>query len=106
LAQKNAAAAGVATAIRFERADAATVLPPPGGAGLCAVNPPFGVRLDEDAAGAWRALAQLATRLPGWALAVLGPDRGLERLLPVPPQRSIPVRNGGLACRILAYQLA
>ena len=105
LAQKNAAAAGVEQVVRFERADAATVLPPPGGAGLCAVNPPFGVRLDEDAAGAWRALAQLATRLPGWALTVLGPDRGLERLLPFSPRQAIPIRNGGLACRILAYQL-
>ncbi len=105
LAQKNAAAAGVERLIRFERADAATVLPPPGGAGLCAVNPPFGVRLDEDAAGAWRALGQLTLRLPGWALAVLGPDRGLERLLPLPPLRAIPIRNGGLACQLLSFQL-
>jgi putative N6-adenine-specific DNA methylase len=105
LAQKNAAAAGVERLIRFERADAATVAPPPGGAGCCAVNPPFGVRLDEDAAGAWRALGQLALRLPGWTLTVLGPDRGLERLLPLPPRRAIPIRNGGLACQVLTYQL-
>ncbi len=105
LAQKNAAAAGVEAVVRFQRADAATVLPPPGGAGLCAVNPPFGVRLDEDAAGAWRALGQLALRLPGWALVVLGPDRGLERLLPLPPRQAIPVRNGGLACQVLSFQL-
>jgi putative N6-adenine-specific DNA methylase len=105
LAQKNAAAAGVEQLIRFERADAATVVPPPGGAGLCAVNPPFGVRLDDDAAGAWRALGQLTLRLPGWTLAVLGPDRGLERLLPLPPQRAIAVRNGGLDCQFLTWQL-
>lgn len=105
LAQKNAAAAGVEAVVRFERADAATVLPPPGGPGLCAVNPPFGVRLDEDAAGAWRSLGELTLRLPGWALTVLGPDRGLERLLPLPPRQAIPIRNGGLACRLLSYQL-
>ena len=106
LAQKNAAAASVEQLIRFERADAATVVPPAGGAGLCAVNPPFGVRLDDDAAGAWRALGQLTLRLPGWALAVLGPDRGLERLLPLPPPlQAIPVRNGGLDCQFLTWQL-
>jgi putative N6-adenine-specific DNA methylase len=105
LAQKNAAAAGVEAVVRFERADAAVALPPPGGAGVCAVNPPFGVRLDEDAAGAWRSLGQLALRLHGWTLVVLGPDRGLERLLPLPPQQAIPVRNGGLACQVLTYRL-
>ena len=105
LAEKNAAAAGVEAVVRFQRADAATVLPPSGGAGLCAVNPPFGVRLDEDAAGAWRALGELTRRLPGWALVALGPDRGQERLLPLPPRQAIPVRNGGLACQVLTYQL-
>ena len=91
--------------MRFTRADAASVDPPEGGAGLCAVNPPFGVRLDEDAAGAWRALAQLTLRLGGWTMTVLGPDRGLERLLPLPPLRTIAIRNGGLACQLLSYQL-
>jgi putative N6-adenine-specific DNA methylase len=105
LAQKNAVAAGVELVVRFERGDAAAIAPPPGGAGLCAVNPPFGVRLDEDAAGAWRALGQLTLRLPGWALTVLGPDRGLERLLPLPPRQSVAVRNGGLACQLLSFQL-
>jgi putative N6-adenine-specific DNA methylase len=105
LAQKNALSAGVEAVVRFERADAAVVVPPPGGEGLCAVNPPFGVRLDEDAAGAWRSLGQLTLRLPGWALMVLGPDRGLERLLPLPPRQAVPVRNGGLACQLLSFQL-
>jgi putative N6-adenine-specific DNA methylase len=102
LARKNAEAAGVADAIRFSREDAARVVPPPG-PGLCAVNPPWGVRLDEAAAEAWRALAVLLPRLAGWEVAVLGPDRGYERLLPFPPRSAIPIRNGGVACRLLAY---
>ena len=100
LAQKNAAAAGVADAIRFVREDAAAA-EPPAGPGLCAVNPPYGVRLDEDAAGAWRALAALLPRLRGWDVAILGPDRGYERLLAIPPTSALPVRNGGIACRLL-----
>jgi putative N6-adenine-specific DNA methylase len=103
LAGKNAAAAGVADAIRFSRVDAAQVVPP-AGPGLCAVNPPYGVRLDEGAAEAWRALAALLPRLAGWTAAVLGPDRGYERLLPLAPASTSPVRNGGLACRVLVYR--
>ncbi|ACL67454.1 putative RNA methylase [Anaeromyxobacter dehalogenans 2CP-1] len=103
LAQKNAAAAGVADAIAFAREDAARVVPPPG-PGLCAVNPPYGVRLDQDAAGAWRALATLMGRLAGWEVAVLGPDRGLERLLARPPSEALPVQNGGIRCRLLRWR--
>lgn len=103
LARKNAEAAGVEGAIRFAREDAARVVPPPG-PGLCAVNPPWGVRLDEETASAWRALASLFPRLAGWDVAVLGPDRGYERLLPVPPSSATPVQNGGRACLLLRYR--
>jgi putative N6-adenine-specific DNA methylase len=102
LARRNAEAAGVADAIRFAREDAAQVVPPPG-PGLCAVNPPWGVRLDEAAGDAWRALAALLPRLRGWNVAVLGPDRGYERLLPLSPHAAVPVRNGGVSCRLLSY---
>lgn len=104
LARKNAEAAGVAEVIRFVREDAAGVVPPPG-AGLCAVNPPYGIRLDEDAEGAWRALAALWPRLAGWELAVLAPGTvaGLERHLPGAPSSLLPVSNGGIRCRLLRY---
>jgi putative N6-adenine-specific DNA methylase len=100
LAQKNAAAAGVAELIRFSRADAAQVEPPAGGAGLCLTNPPYGLRLDEDAAGAWRALATLARRLGGWEVAAIGPEHGFEGLLPEPPTATLLVQNGGVRCRL------
>jgi putative N6-adenine-specific DNA methylase len=58
------------------------------------------VRLDEGVAEAWHALGSLARRLAGWDLVVLGPDRGLEKLLPGAPGASWPVRNGSLACAI------
>ncbi len=102
LAAKNAAAAGMADAIRFSREDAAWLSPPPG-PGLCATNPPWGVRLDETALDAWSALAALLARLPGWDVAVLGPDRGHERLLPMAPVSTKPLRVGGIACRLLRY---
>lgn len=101
IAQKNAEAAGVADAVRLTREDAARIVPPPG-TGLCATNPPWGVRLDEATREAWAALATLFGRLAGWDAVVLGPDRGFERLLPEPTSTT-PVRAGGVACRLLRY---
>ncbi len=102
LAQKNAAAAGVADAIRFERLDAAEAAIPPA-PGLCAVNPPYGIRLDEETAGSWRALAALLPRLAGWEVAIIAPERGYEKLLPAPTSADMEVRNGGIRCRLLRY---
>jgi putative N6-adenine-specific DNA methylase len=104
LAQKNAAAAGVADRIRFTRADAAEADPPPGGAGLLLTNPPYGMRLDEDAEGAWKALAALARRLGGWEVAAIGPERGFEGLLPDPPAAGLLVQNGGVRCRLSRWR--
>lgn len=106
LAGRNAEAAGVAEAIRFAREDAARVVPP-AGEGLCAVNPPWGVRLgveSGEAAEAWRALGALFPRLAGWEVAVLGPDREYERLLPAAPASTIPILNGGRTCRLIRYR--
>lgn len=103
LAVKNAAAAGVADAIRFTREDAGRVAPP-GGPGLCATNPPWGVRLDQAAREAWTALGALLGRLGGWDAAILGPDRGYERLLPLAPGATLALRAGGVACRLLRFE--
>jgi len=102
LAQKNAAEAGVAEAIRFERLDAAAAAVPDG-PGLCVVNPPYGIRLDEATAGSWAALAALLPRLAGWEVAVFAPERGYEKLLPPPTSADLQLRNGGIRCRLLRY---
>jgi len=102
LAQKNAAAAGVEAAIRFARLDAAEADVPPA-PGLCAVNPPYGIRLTEETAGSWRALAALLPRLAGWKVAVFAPERGYEKLLPPPTSADLQLRNGGIRCRVLRY---
>jgi putative N6-adenine-specific DNA methylase len=104
LARRNAEAAGVAEAIRFARESVADAVPPPG-AGLCAVNPPWGVRLDEAAPEAWRALASLLPRLRGWQVAVLSADRRCERLLPARAPEETALLLGGQACRLLRYRL-
>lgn len=104
LAGRNAEAAGVATWVRVERADAA-LLQPPTGPGLVAVNPPYGSRLEGDPAAAWRALAGLLPRLRGWRLALVAPDRGLEKILGLSPSAALSTRNGGMSCLLLKYEL-
>jgi putative N6-adenine-specific DNA methylase len=103
LARKNAEAAGVAGAIAFERCDAAEA-PVPQGPGLCATNPPYGVRIDEGVSEAWRSLGSLVQRLRGWDVVVLGPERGLEKLVGAEALQVARVRNGGVACRVWRYE--
>ncbi len=100
LAEKNAVAAGAAELIAFARADVARLSPPPG-PGLLAVNPPYGLRLDDGVEGAWRALGELLQRIPGWRAVVISPGDEPERWLGRAPAQELRVRNGGLPCRIL-----
>ena len=103
LTRRNAAAAGMAAFVAVERRDAASLVPPPG-PGVCLVNPPYGIRLDEDVEGAWRALGALLERLGGWTVGVLAGSAGLARLLPGSPVDRSDVRNGGLRCAFLTYR--
>ena len=82
LAQKNAADGGLTSSVRFERLDAAAAALP-AGRGLVAVNPPYGVRLEEEVSASWRALAELLerARAAGWRAVVLAPDRGAGEAL-------------------------
>ena len=103
LASRNATAAGMAAHVRIERRDAAEVQPPPG-PGVCLVNPPYGVRLDTDAEGAWRALGALLPRLAGWTVGILAPAGTARRLassLGTPADEALEIRNGGLRTRLL-----
>jgi putative N6-adenine-specific DNA methylase len=102
LAGKNAEAAGMARFVRIERRDAADVTPPPG-AGVCLVNPPYGIRLDRDVEESWKALGSLLARLAGWTVGILAGDAAVARLLPGKPGRALEVKNGGICCRFLVY---
>lgn len=106
-ARRNARRAGVTLAL--ERQDVRTLAAPPGGPGLLVANPPYGKRVGEaeDLPGLYRALgATLRQGFRGWRVALLVPeDRGLLQALGLPEARSLPVRNGGLRCRLLLGRL-
>jgi putative N6-adenine-specific DNA methylase len=89
--------------VRIERRDAADVAPTPG-PGVCLVNPPYGIRLDRDVEGSWKALGSLLARLSGWTVGILAGDAAVARTLPGRPARSLEVQNGGIRCKFLIYR--
>ncbi|GHG65823.1 RNA methyltransferase [Comamonas sp. JC664] len=106
-ARRNARRAGVTLAL--ERQDLRTLKAPVDGPGLVVANPPYGKRVGEaeDLPGLYRALGNtLRTGFSGWRAAVILPDdSGLVKALGLTGARSLPVRNGGLRCRLLLADL-
>ncbi|MFY0528907.1 THUMP domain-containing class I SAM-dependent RNA methyltransferase [Archangium gephyra] len=107
-ARRNARRAGVT--LTLERQDVRTLVAPAGlGPGLVVANPPYGKRVGEaeDLPGLYRAMGATFRRaFKGWRAAVLLPDdAGLLRALGLPEGRNLPVRNGGLRCRLLVSTL-
>ncbi|HEX8819986.1 MAG TPA: RNA methyltransferase [Archangium sp.] len=107
-ARRNARRAGLT--LTLERQDVRALAAPAGlGRGLVVVNPPYGKRVGEaeDLPGLYHALgATLRRAFAGWRAALLVPeDAGLIRALGLPEGRSLPVRNGGLRCRLLLTPL-
>ena len=92
-------------ALALERKDARTLTAPTAGPGLVVANPPYGKRVGEaeDLPGLYRALGHtLRHGFAGWRAAVILPDDAtLVKALDLPGARGLPVRNGGLRCRLL-----
>jgi 23S rRNA (guanine2445-N2)-methyltransferase / 23S rRNA (guanine2069-N7)-methyltransferase len=109
-AHANAARAGVATLTTFEVKALAQAAPLEAERpGLLCVNPPYGVRM-EDQAGAravHRELGEvLRARFQGWNAAVLtgAPELGME--LGIRAHRTHVVWNGAIECRLLRMKIA
>lgn len=99
----NAARAGVADDVRFDRA-ALSAIEPPSGPGLVATNPPYGVRIG-DRLRLRDLYAQLGNVLrrkcAGWELAMLSPHPDLERQAGFPFEVVAETSNGGLGVRLV-----
>jgi putative N6-adenine-specific DNA methylase len=103
-ARANLAAAGLGERANLRRGDAAELSPPPE-PGLVVVNPPYGERLETDAAE-WKALGDLLKkRFQGYRAAVLAGGPGLGKAIGLRPRRRIPVWNGPVEARILLFDL-
>lgn len=111
VARANARAAGVESLVNFAVQDLSTARPLEDGAqtvaGLMAVNPPYGVRLEDHQAAraTHRELGEvLRAHFQGWTAAILtSADLGLE--LGIRAHRAHTMWNGALECRLLRLKV-
>lgn len=109
VANANAGRAGVAALLSFAACAASAARPPAGVAGLVCTNPPYGVRLDDDAAAraAYRELgAALRGHFHGWKAAVLCAAGSGAHELGLRIFRKHDLWNGALECQLLRIDLS
>jgi len=101
-AAANAERAGVAADVELSVRAVSSIDPPPG-PGWMVINPPYGVRVGErdPLRDLYAALGRtLRARCPGWTLALLSPDPGLDRQVGVPLEEALRTSNGGIPVRL------
>jgi len=111
-ATSNAERAGVATDLDFlERPISASLtdlrdLTDHRNAGWIITNPPYGVRLDENAdlRNLYAAIGSALSRKPGWRIAVLTPDAALARQMRVQLRSRFATQNGGIPVNFLVSE--
>lgn len=101
--------AGVLPAIRFARADARGLQPPPHSRpGLVLTNPPYGHRLPGDAID--ELYAQFGDTLRhnflGWTAFVFTGNLSAARHIGLRPTQRLPFWNGPIECRLLRFPIA
>ena len=106
-ARRNLAEAGVERWVQLEQVDilARTA---PASAGVLIANPPYGVRLEDDAmltAFYPRLGDALKQRFAGWTACLLSGDRRLATLIGLKPSRRTPLMNGDIDCRLLRFEV-
>lgn len=104
-ARQNAKTAGVGHLLKFVRQDIRD-RKPEGPPGWLLMNPPYGERIGEqkEVEALYRDLAKLLPeRWAGWRAAFFSGNPRLEELMGRQPTLSVPLYNGRLACRLLAY---
>jgi putative N6-adenine-specific DNA methylase len=103
-AERNAAAAGVGHAVKFERADVQrlTLSGPPG---VVVCNPPYGERIGEEKEliPLYRSIGDLAKRSPGWAVWVFTGNPRLANAVGLEPRAEVALYNGKIPCRLLRF---
>ena len=103
-ARANAARAGVADDITFEKHAISAIHPPPGPGWVC-TNPPYGVRVSERAE-LRNLYAQfgkvMQAKFAGWTVAMYSADARLEKAARLPLRPVLGTVNGGIPVRVVA----
>ena len=83
-------------------------MPPPAPSGVIVMNPPYGVRLQDQ-----QGLAELYPRLgdalkkkyAGWTAYIFTADLRLPKLIGLAASRRTPLFNGALECRLFEFRI-
>jgi len=107
LCRRNLATARVAEFVSVEEAD---VLDrgAPAPAGVLIANPPYGVRLEDDAmlTAFYPKLGDaLKQRFAGWTAYLLTGDPRLAKMIGLKPSRRTPLYNGAIECRLYRFEI-
>lgn len=106
-ARANAERAGVAQAVEWS-VHAVSAISPPGGAGLVAANPPYGVRVGDrhEIRNLYAQLGHVLRRhCGGWRLALLSPDAKLTSQLGFAMRPVLGTSNGGIPVRVVVGEI-
>lgn len=106
-ARGNLEAAGLADCVELKQADVLESSAP-ARAGVLVANPPYGVRLGEDAdlAAFYPKLGNaLKKYYAGWRCYLFSGDPRLPKLIRLEASRRTPLYNGALECRLYEYRM-
>lgn len=103
----NLEAAGLTTVIDLKQGNVLEI-PAPGPTGIIVTNPPYGVRIGEQAElnafypklGDW-----LKRQCAGWTAYILSADMTLPKLIRLNASKRTPLFNGALECRLFEYKI-
>lgn len=106
-ADANLKAAGLREAVTLSKTDILDI-EAPAAEGVMVMNPPYGVRLGDEAE-----LAELYPKLgdvlkqkfAGWRAYIISADENLPKLIRLTASRKTPLYNGALECRLYEYKL-
>ena len=105
--RRNAASAGVARGSTRSVGDV-LARPAPAPSGLLVANPPYGVRLEDDAALAafYPKLGDaLKQHFAGWTACLMTGDARLAKLIGLKPSKRTPLYNGAIECRLYRFEI-
>ena len=107
VARANLAALGLEERVALKQADVLD-MPAPAASGTLVMNPPYGVRQQDQ-----QALAKFYPKLgdalkkkyAGWTAYIFTSDLRLPKLIGLSPSRRTPLYNGALECRLFEFPL-
>ncbi len=106
--RENSGAAGVGHLIDFHKEDFEKIKPKSDATGILFLNPPYGIRLDQEEGvdEVYRTIAAVGkSRFQGWKLAVMTGYVHALNEMKMQPKQTIRLFNGAIPCKLFLFDL-